>query len=70
MLTDDLFGDAPQICTVKTPSPAGEGRGEENNITMFEDELPEMTDEEYDAWYAQSYLPDGGGCRIGPVVTK
>lgn len=39
--------------------------------TMHEDELPKtMTDEEYDAWYAQSTIPDGGGCRIGPVFKK
>lgn len=39
--------------------------------TMNEDELPEtMTDEEYQAWYAQSSIPDGGGCRIGPVFKK
>lgn len=34
---------------------------------MHEDELPEdMTDAEYDAWFAHSHVPDGVGCRMGP----
>ena len=35
---------------------------------MHEDALPEMTTEAYDAWYAKSWLLDGGGVRVGPVV--
>lgn len=35
---------------------------------VHEDELPAMTDEQYDAWFAVSYVPDGVGCRIGPAV--
>jgi hypothetical protein len=35
---------------------------------VFEDELPELTDEEYDVWYQASFIPDGGGCRVGPKV--
>ena len=33
-----------------------------------EDELPPMTDEQYDAWFALSYVPDGVGCRMGPAI--
>ena len=36
--------------------------------TMFEDELPEMTDDEYNAWYENSHVPDDVGCRIGPKI--
>lgn len=36
--------------------------------TMHEDELPEMTDSEYDEWYVNSHVPDGVGCRIGPKI--
>ena len=35
---------------------------------VHEDELPPMTDEQYDSWFALSYLPNGIGCRIGPAV--
>ena len=35
---------------------------------VHEDELPPMTDEQYDAWFALSYIPDGVGCRMGPAV--
>ena len=35
---------------------------------MYEDELPEMTDDEYEEWYINSHIPDGVGCRMGPVV--
>jgi hypothetical protein len=34
---------------------------------VHEDELPIMTDEEYAAWFALSYVPDGVGCRMGPA---
>lgn len=36
---------------------------------MHEDELPrEMTDAEYNAWYAHSHVPAWVGCRMGPRV--
>ena len=31
-----------------------------------EDELPEMTEEEYDEWYENSYVQDNVGCHVGP----
>jgi hypothetical protein len=38
---------------------------------MHEDDLPEdMTADEYDRWYEQSYVPGGVGCRVGPVVNR
>ena len=37
--------------------------------TMYEDELmPEMTDTEYDEWYARSYIVDG--VRVGPLTRE
>ncbi len=36
---------------------------------VHEDELPTMTDEQYAAWFAVSYIPDGIGCRMGPALT-
>jgi len=36
--------------------------------TMHEDELPLMTDDEYSAWYENSTVPGGVGCRVGPRV--
>jgi hypothetical protein len=35
---------------------------------IFEDELPEMTDEQYSDWYDKSFIPGGIGCRVGPKV--
>jgi hypothetical protein len=35
---------------------------------MHEDQLPvNMPKEDYDKWYAQSWIPEGVGCRVGPV---
>jgi hypothetical protein len=35
---------------------------------MHEDQLPvNMPKEDYDKWYAQSWIPDRVGCRVGPV---
>lgn len=37
-------------------------------VVIPEDELPpDMPKEDYDAWYAQSWVTDGVGCRVGPV---
>jgi hypothetical protein len=34
---------------------------------IHEDELPSnMPKEDYDKWFAQSWIPDGVGCRVGP----
>jgi hypothetical protein len=45
----------------KTPQRVMEGD------LMHEDELPEnMPQADYDKWYAQSFVPDGVGCRVGP----
>ena len=33
---------------------------------VHEDDLPDMTDEQYAAWFEVSYVPDGVGCRMGP----
>lgn len=33
---------------------------------MHEDELPEMTDEEYNEWYKTSWIE--GGVRVGEIV--
>jgi len=34
---------------------------------IHEDELPpDISQEDYDRWYAQSFVPDGVGCRVGP----
>lgn len=39
--------------------------------TMHEDELPDdMTDAEYKQWFENSYVPDGVGCRVGPVFIR
>ena len=36
---------------------------------IHEDELPAgMTQDEYDAWYENSHVPDGVGCRMGPKL--
>lgn len=35
---------------------------------MYEDELPDMSDAEYDEWYAASQLIDG--VRVGPRVAS
>jgi hypothetical protein len=36
------------------------------HLIMHEDALPEMTDDEYNAWYADSLLIDG--VRMGRVI--
>jgi len=35
---------------------------------MYEDELPEMTDEEYDEWYEKSSVVYG--VRMGPIFKR
>ena len=38
---------------------------------MNEDELPEdITDAEYSAWFARSFIPGGIGCRVGPRFAR
>jgi hypothetical protein len=35
---------------------------------MYEDQLPaDMPKEDYDKWYAQSFVPNGIGFRVGPA---
>ena len=37
---------------------------------VHEDELPSgISQEDYDKWYAQSWVPDGVGCRVGPPLS-
>lgn len=38
------------------------------NPYMHEDELPDLTDEEYKGWFIRSYIKDG--VRIGPIVNN
>lgn len=45
------------------PQPAGAGSTPK---FIYEDQLPEMTDAEYDAWYARSWIADG--VRVGPPI--
>ncbi len=41
------------------------------NSLINEDELPtELSDYEYAQWFKHSFVPDGGGCRVGPRVIK
>jgi hypothetical protein len=44
------------------------GTEPQHQWTMHEDELPPMSDEQYAKWFAASYVPDGVGCRVGPMV--
>jgi hypothetical protein len=38
---------------------------------MHEDELPDdMTSEEYSEWFDKSWIPDGIGCRVGPIFAR
>jgi hypothetical protein len=37
---------------------------------MWEDDLPDLSQEEYSEWYKTSVVPCGVGCRIGLAVAK
>lgn len=41
---------------------------EQSEGLMFEDELPEMTDEQYSEWFEKSQLVEG--VRMGPIIEK
>ena len=39
--------------------------------TIHEDELPnDLTADEYEWWFKNSHVPDGVGCRIGPLLRQ
>lgn len=55
MLDGQQFGIEPGYCVM--------GLGEYHANIFFEDQLPEMTNEEYNKWFEKSFIVDG--VRIG-----
>jgi hypothetical protein len=64
-----MMGEAFNANTDDTQEPCPPTKHRTWVGTIYEDELmPEMTDAEYDEWYARSYIVDG--VRVGPLTKE